>query len=287
MTRERYRRHSRWTDPGPHAGRLADLPADPVVLTGILGGLVVHPAVTRPFGIDMPEEAASDRTLRSVERLLDTLLARDPRPLTEARPPERRLLAICRDFAVLTVAACRQAGVAARVRVGLADYFTAGFLEDHWVAEIWTEAGWRLIDTQLDAAQRAHFAVDFDPADVPRDRFLVAADAWRLWRGGQVAGDAIGVSFLGIRGAWFLAGSLLRDAAALDCDEVLPFDYWEPAHRAERDRRIDPDLMARLDALADSLAEDPGSAAAAHPWAARPPTIVSYPTEAGPVSLTL
>ena len=60
--------------------------------------------------------------------------------------------------------------------------------------------------------------------DVPRGRFLVAGDAWRLCgrRGpGQVRAEPQA-------GACLLAANLLRDVAALNNMEMLPWDVWGP-----------------------------------------------------------
>ncbi len=270
----RYAQHSRWSNPGRYAERLRALPPDPIELADRLEGLVEHPALT-----DTPaHHREQDVALRTGEEMLEQLFARNGASMEEPRAGQERLLCLCRHFALLTVAVCREWRVPARVRVGFADYFTPGFREDHWVAEIWTaEAGWRLADTQLGPAQRAHFAIDFPIDQVPRDRFLVAADAWRAWRGGTIEGEALGVSHLAIRGAWFLAGSLQRDAAACAADEMLPFDYWGPANEVSEQMAIDPRSAERFDALARAMTEAPESALDAHPWALRPSEVVSYP----------
>jgi len=210
--------------------------------------------------------------------MLELLFARNGASLDEPRVPEQRLLCLCRHFALLTVAVCREWRVPARVRVGFADYFTAGFREDHWVAEIWTaEAGWRLADTQLGAAQRERFSIDFPVDAVPRERFMVAADAWRAWRAGKIDADHLGVSFLDIRGAWFIPGSLQRDAAACAEDEMLPFDYWGQADEISQQNEIDPRSLERFDALAAAMSDAPEKALETHPWALRPSEVTSYP----------
>lgn len=67
--------------------------------------------------------------------------------------------------------------------------------------------------------------ITFDPADVPRTAFVPAGPAWKQLREGQVDDGAFGVGAIGLHGAWFAAGSLLRDLAALACEEaVLPWD---------------------------------------------------------------
>jgi transglutaminase superfamily protein len=214
--------------PGPmtDAAALAGLPADVSALAAIGHGLLLHEHWAQAYGVTYDDEARMTVHLRPVERLLERVLAISPAPLTVARPPTDRVAANCRHFTVLMVSALRAHGVPARARCGFGGYFTPGFFEDHWVCEYWTGDRWRLVDAQLDAVQRTTLAIDFDVTDVPRDRFLVAGDAWRRWRAGAAAETDFGSSVTGESGAWWIAGNLMRDAAALLRIELLPWDEW-------------------------------------------------------------
>jgi hypothetical protein len=85
--------------------------------------------------------------------------------------------------------------------------------------------------------QRGKLSIDFDLTDVPHDRFLIAGDAWRRYRTGQADPDRFGLSFIPEAGNWWIAANLMRDAAALDGVEVLPWDTWggmpEPADQVD------------------------------------------------------
>ena len=83
---------------------------------------------------------------------------------------------------------------------------------------------WVLVDCQIDAQQRAKFGIDFDTLDVPREKFLVAGDAWKLCRDGRASPQAFGV--LDMFGLWFIASNVIRDVAALNNREMLPWDVW-------------------------------------------------------------
>ena len=154
------------------------------------------------------------------------ITALDNRPLFALRPPAKRLVGTCRHFSVLLVALLRQQGVPARAWCGFATYFTPGQFEDHWVSEYWSdaEARWVHLDAQLDKLQRESLNLDFDPLDVPRNRFLVAGDAWRQCRAGEADPARFGIHEMS--GLWFVAANLLRDLAALNKVEMLPWDVW-------------------------------------------------------------
>ena len=158
--------------------------------------------------------------------MLERLLAVDGQPLPVARPVEARLVGVCRHFTVLLVTMLRAQGVPARARCGFGSYFNPGRFEDHWVCEYWDAADgrWTLVDAQIDEVQRAKLKPDFDLLDVPRDRFVIAGDAWARCRAGDADPSAFGI--FDMRGLWFVAGNLMRDLAALNNMEMLPWDIW-------------------------------------------------------------
>jgi len=281
-----YARHSRWSDPGRFAADVDTLPAEPTALTEIVGGLVLHPLSAQP-GSHRAEAA-----LRTVPEMLAALVERDARPMREARLPENRVLGTCRNYALLACAILRQHGTPARLRVGFAEYFTPDFREDHWLCEYHDGDAWRLLDAELTADARRRFAIAFNPADVPRERFIVASDAWRALRSGDADASRFGVSFLGLSGSWFVAGSLLRDLAALGMEEMMPWDHWGPARDFRPGAEIPAEWLARLDDLAAAQMPAPNSRgaaeriAAAFPWAALTSTILSFP-DGRPVEVAL
>jgi hypothetical protein len=122
----------------------------------------------------------------------------------------------------------REKGIPARTRCGFGAYFNPGKLEDHWVCEYWNagQARWILADAQLDAVHRSAFKIDFNPLDVPRDRFIIAGDAWQMCRAGRAEADRFGLSIVQLHGLWFVAGNVLRDLASLNRMELLPWDVW-------------------------------------------------------------
>jgi hypothetical protein len=89
---------------------------------------------------------------------------------------------------------------------------------------------------------------------VPRDRFLVAGNAWAKCRAGQADPSRFGIQFAGLRGLWFVAGSIVRDLAALNGAEMLPWDVWGCQPRP--DEQLNSEQLAFFDRLAQ-LSRDP------------------------------
>ncbi len=251
-----YVTQSRVSDPGGHARRLDAMPADPARLVDAVSGLVLHQLFVRSLGITPDPDSVDDVDARTMEKILARILARDPAPLDVARPPERRFIGICRDYALLACAVLRHHGTPARARVGFATYFAPGFHDDHWVCEYASDGRWRLLDPELSPRVRAHFGITFSPADVPRDQFVTAGEAWRRLRRGAIDPATIGVKSVGLHGAWFVAGNVLKDLAALNKREMLGWDYWGMSRAfSGPGATVSESAAARLDAVAAVIAE--------------------------------
>jgi len=105
-----YATQSRVSDPEERAALLDALPADPGRLVAAVSGLLLHPLFVGPLGITPAAGSEDDVECRRLPRILDRIVARDPAPLDVARPPERRFIGICRDYALLACAALRHPG---------------------------------------------------------------------------------------------------------------------------------------------------------------------------------
>jgi hypothetical protein len=212
------------TDPGPYTHLFDGLPTDIPSLVKTLQGVMVHAFWAGSYGLQLTDERKAEANLRYVDKQLARILELDDRPLTEARPHERKLVGNCRDFSVMLTAILRHQGVPARARCGFGTYFIPGHYEDHWVCEYWNaeQARWILVDAQLDKLMLDALKPDFDPLDTPRNRFIVGGDAWQLCRSGKANPDDFGI--FEWHGIEFVRGDLLRDFLAFSKVEILPWD---------------------------------------------------------------
>lgn len=228
-----------------HLQALVSLPAGIETLARLPSALMIHRYIAPAYGETLSETRIEEQHLRAVDAILDEVMRKDCSPLDIARRPPQRTVGVCRHFSLLLAAMLRAKGVPARPRCGFAAYFEKGRFVDHWVCEAWHGGRWRLIDPQLDEVQRKAFAIAFDPLDVPRDRFLVAAEAWTMCRAGKAKPDDFGI--LEMAGWWFIAGNLVRDLAALNGVVMLPWDVWEPM--PQEGEAIDVERFDRLAAV--------------------------------------
>jgi len=214
------------------AGRLTSydddvLAAEIDAAARVVQGVVLHEGWASRYGVDVPADRRDEIQLRSAADIVRRIRALDPAPLDQARPPERRLLGNCRTFATLTTAVLRKHGVSARARAGFGTYFgEASHFIDHWIVEHWDANAerWVRSDTQLDELQCQALRLNFQPLDVPSGRFLSGGEAWQLCRSGGADPAMFGIAEWW--GAWFIRNNVVRDLAALNKVELLPWDAW-------------------------------------------------------------
>ena len=242
------------TSPGSLASLFDPLPRDIASLVRVVQGLMIHVFWIEKYGIQLDAARKEEVQLRYVEKMLARILELDPRPLTETRPLEKRLVGNCRDFSVLLTAMLRHLDIPARARCGFASYFIPGHHEDHWVVEYWnaTSKRWVLVDAQLDELQCNKLSIPFDPLDVPREQFLTGGKAWQLCRSGKADPDTFGI--FDMKGLWMVRGDFIRDVASLNKVELLPWDAWGLMDK--RDEDLSPDDLSFLDQVSDLTADD-------------------------------
>ena len=260
-----------YTTPGPFTAvrgfepQLDAIPDDVPAIADAVSGLIVHQALAPAYKITLSPEQLAQSQLHTAEAMVANATAHDKRPLSEARDPNECAVGVCRHFATLFVAILRHKRIPARVRAGFADYFGNALHGEHWVGEYWhaDEGRWILVDPTFDDMQRKIFKPDVDTFDVPRDRFLVAGDAWKLCRTGAADPKTFGVAGTENWGLIEVFGEIFQDLAALQKIELLPWGWYGLAtddsnctrettlldRLAELSSRADAEAMRELNAM--------------------------------------
>jgi hypothetical protein len=241
------------SDPGEYAYLFEGLPVSLPEVVRVVQNSTIHIFWAERYGLKLSAEREAEVQLRGMPNRLRRMLEIDPRPLSQARPLEKKLVGNCRDFTLFLVSLLRHQGIPARARCGFGAYFLPGHYEDHWVGEVWDadKQRWALVDAQLDAFQCEALKVSFDPLDVQRDQFIVGGRAWQMCRAGQADPESFGI--FDMHGLGFVRGDFVRDVAALNKVELLPWDCWGIIEKEALD---DPADLALLDALAALTAGD-------------------------------
>jgi len=251
-----FSQHGSMSNPGVYASSYEQLPKKIEELVKVVQAVTIHVFWAERYGFKVPPERMGELQLRSIEKRLARTLELDSHPLNQPRAADKKLIGNCRDHSLLLVSMLRQQGIPARARCGFGAYFMPNHYEDHWVAEYWNaEAGrWTLVDAQLDALQCTALKITFNPLDVPRDQFIVGGKAWQLCRAGLSDPDTYGI--LDMHGMGFIRGNLVRDVAALNKAEMLPWDCWGVILKDKLDDLSDLALLDQAAVLTAGNAPD-------------------------------
>jgi Transglutaminase-like superfamily len=235
---------------------LAGLPDDPVEICRLVHALVIEPNDAQDLGL-APERFAA-KQIRPAALLLRELLVLDPAPVTIARQPRDRVVGTCRHFAVIACALLRHRGIPARVRCGFATYFQPGQGLDHWITEYRDATGrWVRIDAEI-----LDQSVLPRPDDLRPGEFLTGGEAWIAFRNGDIDASTFGVHGTQNWGPAEIRGNAVKDLAALNKVEMLPWDEWGRMTDAYQGS-TGPDYDELLDTLASVCAiDDPATVAA-------------------------
>ena len=250
-----YAQPTAMTSAGKYADALRALPADVGELSRIIQGVAIHEFMAPAYGVTVSQERAQESHIRAAEQILDRIFALDSRPLTAPRPPEKRVVGVCHHFMMLLLAMLRAKNVPVRGRRGFGAYFNEGYFEDHVVCEYWNtaEERWALADPQFDELWRTKLKITYDVLDVPRNRFLIAADAWTGCRAGNADAAKFGIAKGNLRGLWFVASNLVHDVSVLNKMEMLQWDVW--GAMPPPDQPLPDEQLAYFDQLAKLTSE--------------------------------
>ena len=219
-----YAQQGQISDPGPYANRFTDLPTDLPAIIQVIQGVMLHLHWAGRYGATLDKFRQEEANLRMVKDRLAKISELQDAPLTQPRSLSNKTVGTCRDFSLLLTAILRHRRIPSRARAGFGTYFTPGHFEDHWVCEYWHSAGnrWVMVDPQLDTLQCEALAIDFEPLDMPREKFVTGGEAWIRCQSKGADPDLFGI--FDMHGVEFIIGNVIRDYLALNKIELLPWD---------------------------------------------------------------
>ena len=212
-----YRQFSSFTDPGEYEYLYKNLPDALPELCDLIRTQFIHPMAHLPRVRDqLPTERRHDESANypSVSSILTGLVSYDSRGLIKNRKIENRLIAGCRQNAILLASILKYRGIPARVRAGHSTYLRPGFHLSHTICEVWNENDkrWMLVDPST-------AMVDFD-----RDQFEFSNELWLKLQNGEI--DLKKYGFPGrYSGLVSIVGKVSPDLASLLGNEYPVFRY--------------------------------------------------------------
>ncbi len=249
-----YVKQSIITNPRQYKSWYEALPSSPADLLRIVQGLVIHGDQGKLYGVTFSKRQMEEELLRTVPQMLEKLLQIDQSPLDLMRPPQQRLVGMCRDYALLLVSFFRHKKIPARLRAGFEGYCKSELMyEDHWLVEYYCmeKKRWVRMDSQLDEIQKIHDGITFNTQDMPSDAgYLLGGQAWMLCRSGKQHPEDFGYN-KNWKGWHSVKGNLLHDFNCLLGLELLPWDLWTELSIKKYSElsRYEKDLLDEMAAL--------------------------------------
>ena len=256
---EYYKKSNPLSDIKRYSDKIQVRPNDVGALVKFTQNIIIHDMWLERYGVKLSPDRVCQQSTPSMEDILELALQLKPGPFSMERSPSEKVIACCREYTTLLCALLRMMDIPARARCGFATYLAKdGYYEDHWICEFWNGTRWQMIDPQIDDFQLnsirtyantnkdvrsgyREMLLSLDPMDLKENDFISSAKAWRECRNQQANPITFGISadpkmykLKSLYGMWFIRGNLLRDFAALNKVELLPFlsglernnDYW-------------------------------------------------------------
>lgn len=235
-------------------GTFDEFPESIEEICKIIHWLLIHPDAVSLYNLNLSKERMNDRNIKTIQESVDKIRKLENKPLIECREPEKRVVNICKHFAMFLCSVLREKGIPARCRCGFATYFVNGWFEDHWICEYWnkTKKKWIRVCAQIDDIQILECHIDrqkinFD--DLPKEAFFSGGVLWKLYRQGLVSGDLCGFSLEENEyGEWYIRGNMLRDFFALN---KVEYTYQEVNKLMDRNYKPTEEDLLLLDRIAD------------------------------------
>ncbi|MBP3919625.1 MAG: transglutaminase domain-containing protein [Clostridia bacterium] len=193
----RYCKTSTYTYSGAYQQYLKSLPDDIPAL-----GRLVCDQITHPTMYYLPPSAYLEETyfgkfdtysshrfkdedelFVTAAAMLAELFRLDERGLVSGKHVNQRLTVSCRHASVLFSAILKAKGIPCRSRAGFMDFGNDGTVyTEHWINEYWKETEQRWILVDADGYYEYENRYGYSQFDLPKRKFLSAADAWLSYR---------------------------------------------------------------------------------------------------------
>lgn len=189
--------------------------------------------------------------------IFSELLRRDPK-YSINREAKNKIHIVCRGSALMLTSTLKCKGIPARVRVGFTKYYnTFPECEDQWNTEWYDlkEKRWKMVDSS--GLGGYNNIADEQLLDIPKDKFITAAEAWKQIRNNTLPKEIEIVDlggYKGLKAAWLQLmndfNSLMNNERSFLFQPVYMYEYKDN-HYFIRD--FTKEELKELDELADLM----------------------------------
>lgn len=262
---EFYKKTSSYTDLGFYKDFAKKLPDDLEELCLLQRYQLIHPSILMDEKIRKMKNSFhgnmtkipitrllfEDDIFPTAQSILAELLRKDPN-YVKNREIENKVHVTCRGQATLLASILKAKGIPARVRSGFAGYaLNDGQFWDHWITEYFDKVSqkWKLADADCCCNE-----IDFNPYDMPREKFLFGANAWLAMRKRKIKEDIVCfASNPTTKGLKAAIRGLFYDFHCLMNDEIIFLHM--PQYIQDKNFELFEEEYQELDNLAEAMLE--------------------------------
>lgn len=263
---QRYLETSIYTYAGAYKDFLLSLPDDIPSIGKLVCGQITHPSMyfTEPspylenkyFGrfSSYPKHRFKDEDELYITAvaMIAGILHKDERGFTADRDVSKRITVSCRQASVLFSAILKAKGIPCRSRAGFMDFGNTGAsYTEHWVNEYWSAEEKRWVFADVDGYYEYEQRFGYSQFDLPRRKFVTAAEAWLGLRTGTLDKKLDLISPPDVSPLQGVCEYLFMDFHALMNNEI--FYSYQPLYLRKGVQALDEDKLNELDNLAKLL----------------------------------
>lgn len=263
-----YKQTSSYTDLGLYKERVLKFSDDIKELCILQRRQIIHPAKLKYGNIRVEiNEFYGDVSSIPIYRMnyeddifptgmsmLGELLRKDPE-YSLNRLPNDKIHVTCRGQAILLSSILKTKNIPSRVRSGFVGYITEdGVNYDHWLVEYYnqTQQKWVLVDPDFSANDE--YIQKLQTLDLPRDKFISAAEAWLGLRNKKYnEKDIYYASKDGTVGKLAAMRAIFYDFHCLMNDEIIFLHL--PKYIVDKNFKLNEKELKELDNLAELMLE--------------------------------
>jgi hypothetical protein len=203
-----------------------DFPNEIDKIVEIIQGLLIHRFHLKNYDVKIPEKRFEEVNIKTVSEMIDCILKLNKKSLIAPRKSNKKMVGICKHFAMFLCAVLRDKNIPARTRCGFATYFQKGFFDDHWICEYWNdkEKRWICVDCQVDDRQKKELHLEktfINLLDLKQGEFINSGNLWILERKNIISPNICGFAPFSEKGSFYVRGNLLRDFFSLNKIQYL------------------------------------------------------------------
>lgn len=259
-----YCQHSKLTDPGKLRSFYDGIPDTVEDIVKSVQEVSLYMVDAYILKLNISKERMQALSCSSVREIIELLIHLKNQPLCIPREFDHKIIANCRNMALLLCSIMREKNIPSRLRIGFSNYMMPFFYHDKVIVEYWNSESnkWQIIDIILNELNIKSRGLKFGPTNVPDGKYIYSFQAWKSCKNNPKTASKFGAGVDGVidfrSGKWYARNIILRDFAMINKEEHNFTKTWGIMKSYVNDDislNNDSDQLSSIDTLTNCLEE--------------------------------